>query len=72
MNTGESSKQYVAAIISIGHIMGFDVISEGVEEEDQLETLREIGCDYIQGFIWDKPLPQEEAERLVAECAYPS
>ena len=32
MNTGDSSRQYVAAIISIGHVMGFDVISEGVEE----------------------------------------
>ena len=51
MNMNESSKQYVAAIISIVHIMGFDVISEGVEEERQLETLREIGCDFIQGFI---------------------
>ncbi len=65
MNTGDSSKQYVAAIISIGHIMGFEVISEGVEQPEQLETLGEIGCDYIQGFIWGRPLPQEEAEELV-------
>jgi EAL domain-containing protein (putative c-di-GMP-specific phosphodiesterase class I) len=64
MNSGESSKRYVASIISIGHIMGFDVISEGVEEPDQLETLRSIGCDYIQGFIWGRPLPQDEAEKL--------
>ena len=47
MNTSDSSKQYVAAIISIGHIMGVDVISEGVEEQEQLETLRSIGCDFI-------------------------
>ncbi|WP_024859418.1 putative bifunctional diguanylate cyclase/phosphodiesterase [Ruminococcus flavefaciens] len=67
MNLSESSKQYVAAIISIGHIMGFEVISEGVEKDDQLETLREIGCDYIQGFIWGRPLPQEEAEKLVTD-----
>ena len=67
MNMNESSKQYVAAIISIGHIMGFDVISEGVEEERQLETLREIGCDFIQGFIWGRPLPKEEAEKLVTD-----
>ncbi len=67
MNMSESSKQYVAAIISIGHIMGFDVISEGVEENDQLETLREIGCDYIQGYIWGRPLPQEEVEKLVTD-----
>jgi len=65
MNTSESSRQYVAAIISIGHVMGFDVISEGVEEPEQLETLREIGCDFIQGFIWGRPMPAEEAEKLV-------
>ena len=65
MNTSASSRQYVAAIISIGHIMGLDVISEGVEEPDQLATLREIGCDYIQGYIWGRPLPPEEAEKLV-------
>ena len=65
MNTSDSSKQYVAAIISIGHIMNFDVISEGVEEQEQLETLRSIGCDYIQGFIWGRPLPPEDAEALV-------
>lgn len=65
MNSGESSKQYVATIISIGHIMNLDVISEGVEDEAQLKTLKEIGCDYIQGFIWGKPLPPEEADKLV-------
>ena len=65
MNTSKSSKQYVSAIISMGHIMGFDVISEGVEEDAQVETLKEIGCDFIQGYIWGRPLPQEEAEKLV-------
>ncbi len=69
MNTSDSSKQYVAAIISIGHIMGFDVISEGVEEPEQLETLREIGCDYIQGFIWGRPLPQEEVPEVIRKYA---
>ena len=67
MNTSESSKQYVAAIISIGHIMGFDVISEGIEEQEQLETLRSIGCDFIQGFLWGRPLMQEDAKKLVVE-----
>ena len=60
MNTGESSRQYVASIISIGHIMGFDVISEGVEAPDQLETLKEIGCDFIQGFLFEKPMCADE------------
>ena len=65
MNSSDSSKQYVASIISIGHIMNFDVISEGVEGDDQLETLRSIGCDMVQGFIWGHPLTPEEAEHLV-------
>ncbi len=67
MNSSEKSKQYVAAIISLGHIMGYKVISEGVEEDDQLQTLRKIGCDYIQGYIWGKPLPQEEVEKLITQ-----
>ena len=67
MNSSKSSRQYVSAIISMGHIMGFDVISEGVEQPEQVETLKEIGCDFVQGFIWGKPLPAEEAERLVVE-----
>ena len=65
INSSEKSKQYVAAIISLGHIMGYEVISEGVEENGQLKTLKEIGCDYIQGYIWGRPLPQEEAEKLL-------
>ncbi len=67
MNSSDSSKQYVAAIISIGHIMGLDVIAEGVEDQEQLDSLREIGCDFIQGFIWGRPLPMDEAETVVME-----
>jgi diguanylate cyclase (GGDEF)-like protein len=65
LNTSESSKQYVASIVSIGHILNLKVISEGVEQPEQLEALRNMGCDYIQGFIWGKPLPPEEAVKLV-------
>ena len=67
MNTSEVSKRYVATIISIGHILNLEVISEGVESDDQLDTLKDIGCDFIQGYIWGRPLPPEEARKLV--CA---
>jgi EAL domain-containing protein (putative c-di-GMP-specific phosphodiesterase class I) len=46
--------------------MGFDVIAEGVEEPGQIETLKNIGCDYIQGFIWGKPLMPEDADKLIS------
>ncbi|MBR4718909.1 MAG: bifunctional diguanylate cyclase/phosphodiesterase [Lachnospiraceae bacterium] len=67
MNLSESSEQYVAAIIAIGHIMNFKVISEGVETKKQLETLTTIDCDYIQGFFWGHPMPAEEAYDLVRQ-----
>ena len=65
MNNSESSKQYVAMIISIGHTLDLKVISEGVESSDQVETLKDIGCDYIQGYIWGKPMMPEDALQLV-------
>ena len=65
MNSTESTKQYVAAIISIGHTLNLKVISEGVEMPEQLETLKSIGCDCIQGFLWGEPMPPEEAAKLV-------
>ena len=64
-NTSFEDACYRAAIISIGHVMGFNVISEGVEDTEQLETLKSIGCDYIQGFIWGRPLSADEAGMLV-------
>ena len=69
MNLNESSRQYVAMIISIGHILDLKVISEGVESADQIEVLKNIGCDYIQGFVWGRPMPPEDAEKLVIESA---
>ena len=68
MNKSDSSKQYVAAIISIGHIMGFDVIAEGAENVEQLDSLKEINCDYIQGFVWGRPMLPDAAEELVTNA----
>lgn len=54
----------VDSIIYMGHIMDCEVISEGVENESQLEILKNHKCDFIQGFVWGKPLPYEEAKAL--------
>lgn len=63
---GDKQKEsFVAAIISLSKIMKFAVISEGVEEESQLETLRKLGCDYIQGFIWGKPQLMSDIKALL-------
>ena len=38
---------------------------EGVEDEAQIETLKQIGCDYIQGYVWGRPMPKDEALEIV-------
>ena len=50
----------VASIISMGRILGMRVVAEGVEDASQVRRLRQIGCDYIQGFYYAKPLPAED------------
>ena len=65
MSLNESSKQYVAMIISIGHTLDLKVISEGVESADQVKVLEDIGCDYIQGYVWGRPMLPEDAYKLV-------
>nr|WP_255659343.1 EAL domain-containing protein [Methylophilus sp. Leaf408] len=48
----------VEAIIMMAHQLGLKVIAEGVETEAQLELLNSMGCDFIQGYFYSKPLPQ--------------
>ncbi len=61
----DSGRNYVAAIISIGHIMNFSVLSEGVEIQDQLDILANLGSDYIQGYVWGKPMPTDDVLKLI-------
>lgn len=57
----------VASIVSMGRILGMRVVAEGVETEEQVRQLRQIGCDYIQGYFFSKPLCAEEFFRFVSE-----
>ena len=50
----------VASIVSMGRILGVDVVSEGVETDAQLRCLQQAGCNLIQGYLFSKPLPAAE------------
>ena len=54
------TKSIVHSIIGMAHEIGIKTVSEGVETEEQVSFLRQSGCDYIQGYYYSKPLPEEE------------
>ena len=63
----ESSRSHpiVKAIIELAHSLKIQVIAEGVEDEDQIQLLRELNCDCIQGFLLSRPLPPEEMKAFL-------
>ena len=58
-------KAIAAAIIAMAHSLGLRVIGEGVENKLQLDVLRTLDCDEIQGFYFSKPVPANEIVRLL-------
>ncbi len=55
----------VRAIITLGHALDLTVIAEGVETREQLESLAELECDVVQGFLFSKALSTEDFEELL-------
>ncbi|WP_319759337.1 EAL domain-containing protein [Maridesulfovibrio sp.] len=65
MADDHESLEIVRAVNALGHSLSMDVIAEGVETRQQLILLKEIGCDYVQGFYFDKPQTMDDAKNLV-------
>jgi len=58
----ERSRIILKSIICLAESLGMDVITEGVETEQQLRVLSEMGCSYYQGFYFSRPVPVDEFE----------
>lgn len=56
----------VRAVCDLSRDLGMEVVAEGVETPQQLDALRSFDCQYVQGYLISKPLPPEEAGRLLA------
>lgn len=63
----------VSSVVAMGHALGLSVVAEGVDSEEQLDLLREMLCDEVQGFLFAPALPPREARRFLARvgCAPP-
>jgi len=61
----EDDKAITTAILALAHSLGLRVIGEGVETKSQLDILRELGCDEVQGFYYSKPVPANEITPLL-------
>ncbi|WP_408070060.1 EAL domain-containing protein [Butyrivibrio sp. JL13D10] len=57
-------------IIRMAKELDIEVITEGVERQDQIDFLQKVGCDLVQGFFYDKPLELEEFEKRLKEKSY--
>lgn len=65
LETDANDRALSEAIIVMAHKLGLKVIAEGVETEGQLNLLTIAGCDYAQGYLFSKPVPPAEFERLL-------
>ncbi|TAH51832.1 MAG: EAL domain-containing protein [Betaproteobacteria bacterium] len=59
----------VTATIAMARSLGFSTVAEGVETTEQLEVLRELGCNAYQGYLFSRPLPSVDYARQTALCA---
>jgi EAL domain-containing protein (putative c-di-GMP-specific phosphodiesterase class I) len=65
ITTDPNDATIVRAIIALAHGLNLTSIAEGVETEQQLDFLREHGCDQIQGYLVNRPVPAEQMESLL-------
>ena len=65
----EINKIVIENIIKMAHRMGFFTVAEGAESSAQFKTLKSLGCDFIQGFYFSKPLPVSDFETYIKKTS---
>ena len=67
METISENADIVGTIVSLGHRLQLDIIAEGVETLPQARLLKDLRCQYAQGYFFAKPLPMNQAAQLLAQ-----
>lgn len=69
IETDRRDQRIVRAMVALAHSLGLTVIAEGVETEAELDTLRKLKCDYVQGFLTGRPVAAEQFGALLTLTA---
>ena len=67
LSNSPQDRAIVTTVIQLGKSLGFKTVAEGVEEEDQMTILSELGCDYVQGYWFARPVPEHALAETI--CA---
>ena len=59
-DSGNNSLLLMESLIYMSSLLGYKVVAEGVEHQEQLQLLKEKGCGYCQGYLLGKPMPEAE------------
>ncbi len=65
MNRDEKSLKLVELVIDIAKFLKVPVVAEGVEDKEQVEQLKNMGCDIIQGYYFSRPVPPDEFAEFI-------
>jgi PAS domain S-box-containing protein len=69
MNHTRESRKIAAAVIGLGHSLGLMTVAEGVETRAQAEMLLWLGCEFAQGWLFGRPVPEEELPGIVSKVS---
>jgi len=65
LNASGNTAAIIQSIVTLGHALGMKVLAEGVESDEQRVLLRLAGCDEMQGFLFARPVPASEIDRML-------
>lgn len=67
-----NDQKITRAIIHLAHSLNMEVVAEGVENQSQIRYLRSVGCDYLQGYYYSKPVPINELVATIQRIEQPN
>lgn len=66
---GDKGGIVLSSVVNMAKWLQLPIVAEGVETEEQAEFLRSIGCEYVQGFLFSKPIPKDEYTKILSSSS---